>query len=165
MTENLSLKEERFAKGIVKLVDRFGAKAFGNQFRLIIWDLYKNLEDPGGTFWNQLVKDLIGKRKHSNPPLEPDFREAIEAWLLKKKEVSRFDHIRMMKENHAVKAQTNVSVGDGGWAAAARVLGCDPLKTSVFEMSEILKLKMRLNKEKGFDEYRGLEIFRQTGEG
>jgi len=150
-----------FGNCMIKLQDRFGVKAFDKHIIEIIWDTVKDVEDTDGTWIQSLVREFIGKRKHTMPPLEPDFREAVHAYLKTKRESSRFEYMALMRQ----REQDTLDQGDGsdgGWKKSAKALDVPSESVSCGDMVEILILKKRVNKSEGRDEYDGLEVFEKA---
>lgn len=67
------MTEEFFNQQIDRLTIRFGARAFDDEMvRVIAAEILPVSED----FFRRTVDTWVGTRKHTNPPLLTDFREA-----------------------------------------------------------------------------------------
>ena len=138
-----------FMKQISRMRVRFGKNAFDEEFTRLVYALVKEAEID----WLKRTVDVfISERKHTNPPLLVDFREALH-----KSQKYRFDSGRTYSQ--IMGKEHGEHYTDGGWSRVKAVLG--GVKNG-WEAVEVLNMKKRMNLAAGKDEYDGLELFRDA---
>jgi len=138
-----------FVKCVAMLRIRFGDKAFDKQFNEI---LMKLVIDMDAKWFSDTCIAFVGERKHTNPPLIVNFREAMHKEKNRVAETRSWEYNRLMASNERGEPGS-----DGGWSRVTEVLG--NVKNG-WEAVQVLNQKKKVNIAQGKDEYDGLELFR-----
>lgn len=123
------MTEEFFLPQILRLRARFGQKAFDNEFSRLLASEMKDVSDQD---FLTIVNRMLSERKHTNPPVMMDFREAKH----------RLSQGRFNAEVDRTATNLFWPAGSLGRALHEHYPGAKDLK----EAMEIARLKQRIKK-------------------
>ncbi len=145
-----AMTNQFFQTQIDRLKERFGERAFDMQFSKILWMM---LDDMDAADFEKMVSTMIANRRHTNPPLEVDFREGYLA-IKKIKFTREVEGAARAVYGRGILANTNTSALGGHTPGERRSHLEGILKkhygvTNVADALEVAKIRLKVARANG----------------